>query len=56
MHYLRKHKELLEQQYQGKKKSVQWLIGEHNRLFANWFQKRVSFPFTYFAASLDIRV
>nr|XP_017233155.1 PREDICTED: uncharacterized protein LOC108207204 [Daucus carota subsp. sativus] len=40
--YIMKHKELLEQQYQGKKKSVQWLIGEHNRLFANWFQKRVS--------------
>ena len=26
----------------GKKKSIQWMIGEHNRLFANWFQNRVA--------------
>ncbi|KAK1383987.1 hypothetical protein POM88_021722 [Heracleum sosnowskyi] len=40
--YIMMHKELLERQYQGKKKSAQWLIGEHNRLFANWFEKMVS--------------
>ncbi|KAK1370761.1 hypothetical protein POM88_036853 [Heracleum sosnowskyi] len=40
--YIMMHKELLEKQYQGKKKSAHWLIGEHNRLFANWFQKTVS--------------
>lgn len=38
------HKEHLEQIYRGKRKSVQWLIGEHNRLFADWFQKKVSLP------------
>lgn len=25
------------------KKTVQWLIGEHNRLFADWFEKKVCF-------------
>ena len=37
------HKEHLEQIYHGKKKSVHWLMGEHNRLFADWFEKKVCF-------------
>ncbi|XP_074342093.1 uncharacterized protein LOC141679509 [Apium graveolens] len=36
------HKEHLERIYQGKKKSVQWLLGEHNRQFPDWFQQKVS--------------
>ena len=41
MHFRRMHKELLEKLYEGKKKSIQWMIGEHNRLFADWFQNKV---------------
>lgn len=36
------HKEYLEGIYRGKRKSAQWLMGEHNRLFADWFEKKVS--------------
>nr|XP_017233003.1 PREDICTED: uncharacterized protein LOC108207048 [Daucus carota subsp. sativus] len=39
--YIKMHKELLEKLYEGKKKSIQWMIGEHNRLFADWFQNKV---------------
>lgn len=42
MYFGRMHKEYLERIYGGKKKTVQWLIGEHNRLFADWFEKKVS--------------
>lgn len=42
MHIFRKHKEFLEEIYRGKKKSAQFLLGEHNRLFADWFEKKVS--------------
>ncbi|XP_074343040.1 uncharacterized protein LOC141680825 [Apium graveolens] len=38
----RMHKEYLDEIYRGKKKSVHWLMGEHNRLFADWFEKKVS--------------
>ena len=41
VHLCRMHKESLEELYRGKKKSVHWLMGEHNRLFADWFQKKV---------------
>ena len=44
------HKKYLEGIHRGKKKSVQWLMGEHNRLFADWFQKKVSFIIRSFAA------
>ncbi|XP_074373925.1 uncharacterized protein LOC141714296 [Apium graveolens] len=40
--YVRLHKEHLERIYQGKKKSIQWLLGEHNRQFPDWFQQKVS--------------
>ncbi|XP_074361841.1 uncharacterized protein LOC141702039 [Apium graveolens] len=40
--YIRLHKEHLKRIYQGKKKSVQWLLGEHNRQFPDWFQQKVS--------------
>ncbi|XP_074326593.1 uncharacterized protein LOC141664535 [Apium graveolens] len=33
--------EYLEEIHQGKKKSVHWLMGEHNRLFADWFERKV---------------
>ena len=36
------HKEFLEGTYRGKKKTMQWLISEHNRLFGNWFEKKIS--------------
>ena len=36
------HKEYLDGIYGGKKKTIQWLIGEHNRLFADWFQEKVN--------------
>ncbi|XP_074347167.1 uncharacterized protein LOC141686000 [Apium graveolens] len=39
--YITMHKELLEETYRGKK-TVQWLIGEDNRLFSSWFEKKVS--------------
>ncbi|XP_074337021.1 uncharacterized protein LOC141674198 [Apium graveolens] len=38
----RLHKKYLEEIYRGKKKSVQWLLGEHNRQFADWFEQKVS--------------
>ena len=41
VHLCRMHKEYLEELYRGKKKSVHWLVGEHNRLFADWFEKKV---------------
>ncbi|XP_074377706.1 uncharacterized protein LOC141719227 [Apium graveolens] len=31
-----KHKEYLEEIHRGKKMSVHWLMGEHNRLFTEW--------------------
>ncbi|XP_074374393.1 uncharacterized protein LOC141714794 [Apium graveolens] len=34
--------EYLEGIHQGKKKSVHWLLREHNRLFADWFLEKVS--------------
>ena len=36
------HKEYLERIYQGNRKSVQWLVGKHNQLFADWFERKVS--------------
>ncbi|XP_074346873.1 uncharacterized protein LOC141685682 [Apium graveolens] len=36
------HKKYLEQIYGGRKKTIQWLIGEHKRLFADWFQQKVN--------------
>ncbi|KAL8135328.1 hypothetical protein AgCh_010117 [Apium graveolens] len=36
------HKEHLERLYRGKRKSVQWMMAEHNRLFADWFEKKVN--------------
>lgn len=36
------HKEYIEHIYGGRNKSIQWLIGEHNRLFADWFQQKVN--------------
>ena len=43
---IRLHKEYLEKINQGKKKSIQWLLGEHNRHFADWFQQKVGlYPF-----------
>ena len=45
MHILRMHKEYLDEIYRGKKKSVHWLMGEHNRLFADWFEKKVGFVY-----------
>lgn len=41
------HKEYLEEIHRGKKKSLHWLMTEHNRLFADWFQKKVSFIFRF---------
>ncbi|KAK1375115.1 hypothetical protein POM88_031308 [Heracleum sosnowskyi] len=32
--YIMMHKDILERTYRGKKKTMHWLIGEHNRLFA----------------------
>ncbi|XP_074337458.1 uncharacterized protein LOC141674647 [Apium graveolens] len=40
--YVMLHKKYLEEIYRGKKKSVQWLLGEHNRQFADWFEQKVS--------------
>ncbi|XP_074336693.1 uncharacterized protein LOC141673863 [Apium graveolens] len=40
--YILMHKEYLEGIHQGKKKSVHWLLREHNRLFADWFLEKVS--------------
>ncbi|KAK1378183.1 hypothetical protein POM88_024927 [Heracleum sosnowskyi] len=40
--YIIMHKEYLEKNHQGKKKSVHWLMGEHNRLIADWFEKKSS--------------
>ncbi|XP_063941318.1 uncharacterized protein LOC135149522 [Daucus carota subsp. sativus] len=40
--YIVMHKEHLEEIYRGKKKSVHWLLREHNRLFADWFEQKVS--------------
>ncbi|XP_074347090.1 uncharacterized protein LOC141685913 [Apium graveolens] len=40
--YFMLHKKYLEEIYRGKKKSVQWLLGEHNRQFADWFEQKVS--------------
>ncbi|XP_074356030.1 uncharacterized protein LOC141695703 [Apium graveolens] len=39
--YIKMHKELLEKIYEEKKKTIQWMIGEHNRLFADWFENKV---------------
>ncbi|XP_074355988.1 uncharacterized protein LOC141695657 [Apium graveolens] len=39
--YIKMHKELLEKIYEGKKMTIQWMIGEHNRLFADWFENKV---------------
>ncbi|XP_074326589.1 uncharacterized protein LOC141664531 [Apium graveolens] len=39
--YIIKHMEYLEEIHRGKKKSVHWLMGEHNRLFADWFERKV---------------
>ena len=44
------HKEHLEEIYRGKKKSVHWLLREHNRLFADWFEQKVSFFSVSFCA------
>ncbi|XP_074327847.1 uncharacterized protein LOC141665766 [Apium graveolens] len=40
--YVMLHKKYLEEIYRGKKKSVQWLLGKHNRQFADWFEQKVS--------------
>nr|XP_017233077.1 PREDICTED: uncharacterized protein LOC108207129 [Daucus carota subsp. sativus] len=40
--YIMMHKEYIEHIYGGRNKSIQWLIGEHNRLFADWFQQKVN--------------
>ncbi|XP_074327408.1 uncharacterized protein LOC141665326 [Apium graveolens] len=40
--YVMLHKKYLEEIYRGKKKSVQWLLGEDNRQFADWFEQKVS--------------
>lgn len=49
LHINRMHKEFVEEIYKGKRKSAQFLMGEHNRLFADWFEKKVSLRFfTYF--------
>nr|XP_017228740.1 PREDICTED: uncharacterized protein LOC108204008 [Daucus carota subsp. sativus] len=40
--YIKLHKEYLERIYEGKKKGAQWLLGGHNRQFADWFQQTVS--------------
>jgi len=40
------HKEQLKKMY-GNKKSAQWLMGENNRRFADWFEKKVSFLISY---------
>ncbi|XP_074323679.1 uncharacterized protein LOC141660588 [Apium graveolens] len=42
VHFARMHKEYLEHIYGGRKKTIQWLIGEHTRLFADWFQQKVN--------------
>ncbi|XP_063939799.1 uncharacterized protein LOC108198202 [Daucus carota subsp. sativus] len=39
--FIKMHKEQLKKMY-GNKKSAQWLMGEHNRLFADWFEKKVN--------------
>ncbi|XP_024178737.1 uncharacterized protein LOC112184731 [Rosa chinensis] len=36
------HKNIVEQLYAGKKKSKQWILSEHNRTFADWFEAKVS--------------
>lgn len=53
--FYRMHKNYLERIYQGKSKSVQWLMGEHNRLFADWFEKKVSYSAS-FVVSLYINM
>ncbi|XP_074336630.1 uncharacterized protein LOC141673790 [Apium graveolens] len=40
--YILMYKEYLEGIHQEKKKSVHWLLREHNRLFADWFLEKVS--------------
>ncbi|KAK1397373.1 hypothetical protein POM88_007236 [Heracleum sosnowskyi] len=40
--YIIMHKKYLEEIHQGKKKSGHWLLREHNWLFADWFEKKVS--------------
>ncbi|XP_040362226.1 uncharacterized protein LOC121049375 [Rosa chinensis] len=35
------HRKIVEQLYGGKNKSKQWLLSEHNRTFADWFQSKV---------------
>ncbi|KAK1372736.1 hypothetical protein POM88_028929 [Heracleum sosnowskyi] len=40
--YILMHKKYLEEIHQGKKKSGHWILTEHNRLFADWFEKEVS--------------
>ena len=37
------HMKLMEQLYAGKKKSKEWLMSEHNRTFANWFESKVRY-------------
>ena len=45
---LRMHNECFNEIYRGKRKSAQWMMGEHNRLFSDWFQKKVRFMFSFF--------
>ncbi|XP_074341917.1 uncharacterized protein LOC141679313 [Apium graveolens] len=40
--YILMHKEYLEEIHRGKRKSLHWLMSEHNRLFADWFQNKVN--------------
>lgn len=40
--YRNTHMKLMEQLHIGKKKSKKWLMSEHNRTFANWFESKVA--------------
>ncbi|KAL6578540.1 hypothetical protein OROMI_008756 [Orobanche minor] len=40
--YILMHKEYLERIHKGKKITAHWLLREHNRLFADWFERKVS--------------
>ncbi|XP_074365387.1 uncharacterized protein LOC141706541 [Apium graveolens] len=40
--YILMHKEYLEEIHRGKRKSLHWLMREHNRLFPDWFQNKVN--------------
>ena len=50
--FVRMHREYLEGIHQGKKKSVHWLLREHNRLFADWFLEKVSIFIVSFVPNL----